>query len=351
MPSSPRHGLPPSEELLARAERLAGDSVAALTPVGMGGNNRLFHLRTQRGESYALKLYPPRIAGERNRMAAETAALGFMKSRGIEAVPHLYGVSEEHGMALLEWIEGRHARRPGEMGIEAVVRLASQLKELAHDVAAAELPLASDPCFSAQAVVDQLERRRHRFLEACWQEAELALFLRGAFQDALERLSRRAERLFRMFDTPFDRELPHRFRTLSPSDFGFQNAIQRPDGRLIFLDFEYFGWDDPVKMASDFMLHPGNDLSRSLQDIFARRVVQVFGDDPTFIYRLHALFPLFGLVWCLILLNEHLPEKWSRRLFAGGHGDWAVAKARQMDKAKRLMERVPRLADELPVSL
>jgi len=32
--------------------------------------------------------------------------------------------------------------------------------------------------------------------------------------------------------------------------------------RIIFLDFEYFGWDDPAKMIVDFLLHPAMNLSR-----------------------------------------------------------------------------------------
>ena len=55
---------------------------------------------------------------------------------------------------------------------------------------------------------------------------------------------------------PVEAELPVEQRTLSPSDFGFHNALRRPDGRVVFLDLEYFGWDDPAKMISDFLLHP-----------------------------------------------------------------------------------------------
>ena len=55
-------------------------------------------------------------------------------------------------------------------------------------------------------------------------------------------------------------EIPTNARTLSPSDFGFHNTLRRPDGELAFLDFEYFGWDDPAKTITDFLLHPGMQL-------------------------------------------------------------------------------------------
>ena len=49
----------------------------------------------------------------------------------------------------------------------------------------------------------------------------------------------------------FERDIDSAERTLSPSDFGFHNALKRSDGRIVFLDFEYFGWDDPAKMTAE----------------------------------------------------------------------------------------------------
>ena len=38
---------------------------------------------------------------------------------------------------------------------------------------------------------------------------------------------------------------------LSPSDFGFHNIVKNKK-KLYFLDFEYSGFDDPLKLLSDF---------------------------------------------------------------------------------------------------
>ena len=43
---------------------------------------------------------------------------------------------------------------------------------------------------------------------------------------------------------------------LSPSDFGFHNALVDDDGQVTFLDFEYAGRDDPAKLVSDFFCQP-----------------------------------------------------------------------------------------------
>ena len=117
-----------------------------------------------------------------------------------------------------------------------------------------------------------------------------------------------------------------------PSDFGFHNSLRRPDGSLAFLDFEYFGWDDPVKLTADILLHPGRPLQPTAAARFRRSGDALYGDDPAFAARLAAYLPLFGLRWVLILLNEFIPERWQRRVLAGEpeleRGQGAAARAR-----------------------
>ena len=83
----------------------------------------------------------------------------------------------------------------------------------------------------------------------------------------------------------------------------------------------------------------------------------LFGGDPGFAVRLNAQLPLYGLRWCAILLNEFLPARWQRRVFAGTAHEWPAAKARQLGKAElwlgdclRLLDRTDRpLLDLLPL--
>ena len=62
-------------------------------------------------------------------------------------------------------------------------------------------------------------------------------------------------------DIKFEERIPRTQQILSPSDLGFHNCIKGNDGLLTFIDFDYFGWDDPVKLTCDFLLHPGMVLS------------------------------------------------------------------------------------------
>jgi hypothetical protein len=54
---------------------------------------------------------------------------------------------------------------------------------------------------------------------------------------------------------------------------------------------------------------------------------------------LRALAPLIALRWAQIVLNEYLPSHWQRRLAAEPDeaADWPAAKARQLEKAIRML--------------
>jgi len=139
-------------------------------------------------------------------------------------------------------------------------------------------------------------------------------------------------------DWPPEAEITENERTLSPSDFGFHNALRRTDG-IVFLDFEYFGWDDPAKMIADFLLHPAMELAQDLKRRFMAQVLTNFNDNHHLAVRVEIVYPLFGLKWCLILLNEFIPRELQRRGFAQGEEVCSdERRARQLRQAKALLD-------------
>ena len=81
-----------------------------------------------------------------------------------------------------------------------------------------------------------------------------------------------------------------------------------------FLDFEYFGWDDPVKLIADFSHHAAMNLSEEIEHLWFSGVSEIYGKH--LLSRLSSAWPLYGLNWCLIILNEFKDEVWSRRCAA-----------------------------------
>jgi hypothetical protein len=97
--------------------------------------------------------------------------------------------------------------------------------------------------------------------------------------------------------------LPQTSRSLIAADFGFHNTIRDQTGKLYFFDFDYFGWDDPVKLTADFLLHPAMKLSQSDKARFRHGMAEAVADDPGFRARLDRHLPIYRIRWALILLN------------------------------------------------
>ncbi len=74
---------------------------------------------------------------------------------------------------------------------------------------------------------------------------------------------------------------------------------------------------------------------------FAAGVLGFFPDYPALPRRVESVYPLFGLKWCLILLNEFLPDPYLRRQFAVTTGvDRRALQLQQLEKAGHMLKRV-----------
>lgn len=330
----------------AAARALSGVDAVEVTPAAGGGNNRVFRVLAG-GETLALKSYPD-DGDPRDRLGVEFSSLQFLKRHGVGAVPAAVASDPEKGFALYEWIEGNPIDAPGDADIDAVLGFIEALIGLADKEEAKSLPLASEACLSAAELCRQVEDRLKRLTAGAEGYSDLAEFLTERFSPALETLRDRAGKSYDQNGADFDKEIKPKARTLNPSDFGFHNALRTPDGTVVFLDFEYFGWDDPVKLVSDFLLHPGHALGQDAGEKFFRSAKALFANDPSFPWRLRALYPLYGLRWCLIMLAEFLPERMARRQMAGQHADPETARQDQLEKSRALLDQITSTKGALP---
>ncbi|HJZ98513.1 MAG TPA: aminoglycoside phosphotransferase family protein [Candidatus Solibacter sp.] len=329
--------LAPTDESIAKwtrvAERLLGVEGVTLENIDGGRNSRVYHLTGPSGE-YCFKTYFRHASDARDRMDTEYSALRFLWDNGESCVPEPVAASAADDCAIYEWIDGERIEEPTAAEITAATKFIARLHRLKNRPGADRLRPASEACFSGAELVACL-RRRLEPLAAREDPAELVSFIKDELVPTLETVCVRSRM---MLAAVYDQELPREHRTLSPSDFGFHNALRRRDGGVVFLDLEYFGWDDPVKLICDFMMHPGMKVPADLKCAFASTVLREF---PETVDRFEALFPLYGLKWCMILLNEFLPEHLARRRFAG-MPDIEIAQRQiiQLEKARNMLRLV-----------
>lgn len=327
-------------ELLVVARRLA--SVAGRAePVGLsrlagGKNNQVFRAQMAQGAPLVLKRYFSDPRDTRDRLGAEWGFLTHAWSRGVRSVPEPLASEPASQTGLYSLVPGR--------------KLAAQELTIAHVDAAVDFVLAvnaaprdpmalkpgSEACFSLAEHLDTVERRvvRLQTLDADAPHTEEAKdFVAGTLQPLWTAVRRRIADAAQSVNLPLDRALTLPECCLSPSDFGFHNALADAAGRLTFLDFEYAGRDDPAKLVSDFFCQPEVPVPTSFHTHFVTRLADGLDLDETGRVRCQIMLDAYRIKWTCIILNDFLPLGAARRAFADT-GAWATRCAAQLAKAQ-----------------
>ena len=276
---------------------IVGAEVISLEPLTRGGNSRVYRARTA-SESFFVKVYPP--TNSRPRLETETRALQELHAAGL-SVPRFIGQATGERLAVHEWIDGTPVTEVGKADIEAAIALILGAQSIANRETFAP---ASAACLSLDDAITQLQDRLEAAREIREPSASrlVANEIAPAVASEIDRCIARAEVL------GLDRShvLGPDEAVLSPSDVGFHNALRLADQRLVFCDFEYFGWDDPAKLVADIALHPSTAKNEGLARPLAGGLRPLIGDER----RLEVGYPIWGLCWCMIVLNAFLPNRW-----------------------------------------
>ena len=340
----------PNSQIKNIATKLLGRQDIECQLINQGGNSCIYQVTCHNGNQYALKSYPPLAplmlsedfvrtkkcvlgATPRDRLGTEFNALKFLYNQGEQRIPQPITADQLNNVAIYSWLDGVVVDVPDEADLNEVISFLMHLKQLGHNAHSSRINDASAACFSAEAVVAQFSYRFKTFDGASQQSVELKTFFEQNLVPAFEKIKSWTVKGYQQAGLEFSKEINHKI--LSPSDFGFHNAI-RDEQQLYFIDFEYFGWDDPVKLVSDFLWHPGMQLSSQFKQRFCQECLSLYQSDGEFLTRLKLLYPLYGLIWCLILLNEFKQNDWQRRRHAGIYKDkkYQQIKQQQLDKAK-----------------
>lgn len=330
-----------AESLLAQSGR---GSLQTIRPLAGGRNNRVYRVESI-SEAAILKHYFRSPGAGHDRFAAEIAWYRYCEERRIPQVPQLWGFDAATSCALFAEIPGRKLIA-GEVTADHVTQAAAFFTHVnAHrqTASAAKLPVSADACFTLDEYVSGVERRLARLTGIPANDGPsqaLEGWLTGPLRPVWSEVRAGVEAAY----PPTGRivVLPVEQRCLSPSDFGFHNAILDAHRRLWFLDFEYAGWDDPAKTVCDFYWQVDVPAPRETMPILLD-AVRPFGTDVA--QRVQALFPLFGIKWATIVLNESLQDSQIRRHFAAGGQASKDHRLRQLAVAQRLVADVQIILD------
>lgn len=315
---------------LLEASQIPGPYVCE--PLAKGRNSRVL-LISNKTNHYVAKYYFQDERDPRDRLAHEVSFLRYAESRGFANVPKLLGFDRDNSCALLKYAPGTIIR-PSDVNEELVRRALEFAIDLNREKPAREaLPSASEAAFSVEAHLSTVDRRI-ALLEAQATAAKARDFFSKELSPTWRAVRDTAVRQTR---SRLSQPLADEEICVSPSDFGFHNALRNENGRLIFLDFEYAGWDDPAKLFCDFFCQIAVPVpERFMPD--ARSILSCLASDkPWFLERTTILLPIYRIKWACMMLNEFLPAHADRRRFAGVRDD-GNAQALQIRKARRFLE-------------
>lgn len=331
--------MPTEPEIADAVAALTGERPARVTRLRGGANNVV--ARVDLGDRpLVAKLYFTHPGDRRDRVGTEFATLSFLWERGLRCIPEPIAVDGGRHAALYEFVDGAPVE-PDDVGpdeVEQLVSLLGSMSRLRRDPAAAAFPPASEAYFSIEAYVRAMAARLAR-LEATLADANearrfVATTLRPAAGSAFNAVVAGTAEL----GVDPAAELPVERRTLSPADFGFHNALRRADGSLVFIDFEYAGWDDPAVVLSQAAVAPAVPVPPALRGRLLRRLLEELDGGDWLAARLRLMLPLVALKWSMVVLNEFVPVSQERRAFAGAPP--LERRARQLEKSRRLVATV-----------
>lgn len=131
------------------AAKLTPGQIVTIEDAGGGRNSRVYRLTVEPQASYALKAYFRHASDGRARMDTEFASLVFLWENGVRNIPRPVAASEEDGLAVYHWIEGRKLA-PHEVtatAIDAAIGFLAQLADLPKRSGSSSLRPASEACF------------------------------------------------------------------------------------------------------------------------------------------------------------------------------------------------------------
>lgn len=302
-----------------------------------GGNNLVYEILIENQKVLA-KQYYRSSTDQRDRLETEWSFLGYARKVSPGNVPAPIAIDRNAGIGIYEFVEGQKLSTDEltEAHIDAAAQFFNALNDR-HDLGLADnLPSASEACFSIREHIEMVDNRISRLsaIEAVddldIEAISLMNEVKYVWQDVREEIEKSSAALH----AGINGVLPLTQRCVSPSDFGFHNALIKARGEVCFIDFEYAGWDDPAKMVTDFFCQPQVPVPSICFDRFLSMAMASFDDAEELKVRARLLWPVQRIKWICIILNIFLPDAAKRRVFASPDAASETRRRLQIDKAR-----------------
>ena len=280
--------------------------VSKISTIKNKGNSYLYKIVLENNYNYLYKKYFNEKLFNHSRLNAEKKTYDYLNKYKIQKNNFPLYFNTELNFALIEWYDGKKIKFMNNSYLEEFILFIKKINT--NKISKIKyFDNASASCFSYSNIKEQIYFRLNNINKFAENNKELSFFLNNDIKFFLNRILVDSKL---NWPTKSNKLLDISKRILSPSDFGLHNALVMSN-KLKFFDFEYFGWDDPAKLICDFILHPSMSLSIDQKKYWIKSLINYFYKDTYLIHRIKNSYFLYGVIWCLIILNIYTNNKFN----------------------------------------
>lgn len=262
-------------------------------------NSKIYKIEFKNNNYAIIKKYPDRFSDNRLRIEREIEALKVLNKYRFKNIPRIIAFDKEFNILIMEYINGYAPKKISIEDLNQSIKFIQKIKKI--NINRLNYPFyAVESCENFRNLISQINYKFKDLVRASNTSTVLKKHLNNVLKKTMNNLfkTKKNSKLYKFLYKKYKNDN----LILSPSDFGFHNTIKSK--KLYFIDFEYFGIDDPAKLVIDFILHPGMRLKTQLKKKWLRANLSLFSQNPYFKERLVFLIPFFAIRWALIVLND-----------------------------------------------
>ena len=309
-----------------------------------GGNNQVFRIICDDAKLLAKIYFYNGDKSQNRRLHREFDALSFLWQKGIRQIPEPLHIDIENQIGFYNFIDGEKIKQ-NDIQNDDLLQAAGflgRLSDVSQLSEAEQIGTASDACLNLDDYWQSIETR--------YQQINKAIAGKKFYHHVIDFFKKEFVPFLEQARSCYEKSLseinqPHLKPILSPSDFGFHNALKLRNGEIIFIDFEYFGWDDPAKLIADFFHHPAMSLSEKQKQFFLNSFLQITKAEETLIQQIRLVYFAVGLKWCLLMINVCLPDVMARKRFARSDLQDEIVIEEQLEKSKTKLRQLQEAND------
>tara|TARA_Y100001968_G_scaffold330748_1_gene383456 strand:+ start:193 stop:1197 length:1005 start_codon:yes stop_codon:yes gene_type:complete len=282
--------------------------IIKFTKLSQGFNCNALQLIDKENKKYFLKIFLNNFLNKHKRLKSELSFINFLTENNLGNIPHVVFFNRKKNWILYDWVNGKKIDKIDKSDAQGLIDF---LYKININKFRDNLPNASEACFSIlehkQLINSKIENSISKLMLI--KNIDNNLIFQAI--NALKKKQYLLENIFAeqslLNKKIIEEKLERHQKCLSPSDIGFHNILNS-EGKLIFLDFEYAGIDDPFKLIADIILQPDHGMPENYIYLLKKLINLIKSDIPHFERKLKIILEFYKVKWFCIIFNPLIKE-------------------------------------------